>query len=72
MGLPILQETYAPVIRMKRAARAGDPEATQKYHPVLDQAGGSMVRLLWINLKRPVIMLFTSFICFILSLYMAL
>ncbi|EKM77331.1 hypothetical protein AGABI1DRAFT_43519 [Agaricus bisporus var. burnettii JB137-S8] len=71
IGLPILRETYAPVIRLRRAARAGDPEATRKYHPVLDQANGSILKLLWINLKRPVVMLFTSFICFILSLYMA-
>jgi hypothetical protein len=72
VGIPLLRETYAPVIRMRRAARSGDPEAARKLSLELQQNQGSKLEFIWINLKRPVILLFRSFICFVLSLYMSL
>lgn len=68
IGLPLLRETYAPVLRMRLAARLADPE---KPTPRLQQPHESLLGYLWINLKRPVILLFRSSICFMLSLYMA-
>lgn len=65
-AIPLLRETYAPVIRRRLCAHGADPEkeATNEEQDKLDY--------LWLNLKRPVILLTRSFICFILSLYMAL
>ncbi|KIM47059.1 hypothetical protein M413DRAFT_440604 [Hebeloma cylindrosporum] len=71
VGIPLLKETYAPVICLRRAAKAGDPEKATKVHPHLLQERGSKLHVLWINLSRPIIILTHSFICFILSLYMA-
>ncbi|CAA7264391.1 unnamed protein product [Cyclocybe aegerita] len=71
VGIPLLQETYAPVIRLRRAAKSSDPEAAAKMHPALQAAHGNKWHIMWINLSRPIELLFRSFICFILSLYMA-
>ncbi|KAK7060842.1 hypothetical protein VNI00_000575 [Paramarasmius palmivorus] len=70
VGIPFLRETYAPVIRRKKAMRIQDPEkrlsSTAAPHGDLTKS-----QYLWINLTRPVVLLTRSFICFILSLYMA-
>lgn len=73
-GILLLKETYAPVICLRRAAKAQleDPEKVMKANPHLLQERGSKLHMLWINLSRPIIILSHSFICFILSLYMAL
>ncbi|KAF8644914.1 hypothetical protein AX16_008197 [Volvariella volvacea WC 439] len=72
VGIPFLRETYAPVIRMRRDLKRGlDPEQAAKHHPHLSAAHDSKLKVLWENLTRPVILLTCSFICFILSLYMA-
>jgi len=71
IGIPLLRETYAPVIRLRRARKSGDPEAAGRAHPHLQEAHGSKLHILWINLERPFEILFRSFICFVLSLYMA-
>ncbi|TFK72092.1 multidrug resistance protein 4 [Pluteus cervinus] len=75
IGIPLLQETYAPIIRLRRDKKLGrnqDPEAAAKKHPHLSAAhAGSGAKFFWENMTRPVIILFGSFICFILSLYMA-
>ena len=68
-----MDETYAPVLRMKHDLASGDPEKARNAHRHL----GQEVQLgrwayLWINLSRPVVLLTRSFICFVLSLYMAL
>ncbi|KAF5343463.1 hypothetical protein D9758_011862 [Tetrapyrgos nigripes] len=69
VGVPFLRETYAPVIRRRRALASGDVEkATTLRGPMGDM---SRMQYLWINLSRPVILLFGSLICFLLSLYMA-
>ncbi|KAF8966560.1 multidrug resistance protein 4 [Flammula alnicola] len=71
VGIPFLRETYAPVIRLRRARRSADPESAARAHPALMQAHGSKLHILYVNLTRPIILLCRSFICFILSLYMA-
>ncbi|KXN89327.1 hypothetical protein AN958_05825 [Leucoagaricus sp. SymC.cos] len=71
ISIPLLRETYAPVIRMRRAIRSADPEAAKGALPLSPKIHGSKFHVLWFNLSRPVILLFRSFICFMLSLYMA-
>lgn len=73
VGIPLLRETYAPVIRQRLAAKSGDPEkaTSTSIHPAILQEHGRLYYL-WINLSRPVVLLFRSLICFLLSLYLAL
>ncbi|KAJ3554503.1 hypothetical protein NM688_g3076 [Phlebia brevispora] len=70
-GIPFLRETYAPVIRLRIAQRSADPEKAAKAHPHLVHNHGGKLHLIWINLSRPFILLTQSFVCFVLSLYMA-
>lgn len=72
LGIPLMRETYVPVIRFRLNAMVLDPEKTSVGHPVLAVHHMDKWVYLWVNLKRPVILLTRSFICFILSLYMAL
>ena len=72
VGVPFLRETYAPVIRLRIAKKAADPEKAAQAHPHLAHNHGAKLRLIWVNLERPFILLTRSFVCFILSLYMAL
>jgi len=69
LGIPFLRETYAPVIRLRLHKVSSDPEKAATEHPALVMGKWAY---LWINLKRPVVIFFRSFVCFILSLYMAL
>ncbi|KAJ7098686.1 multidrug resistance protein 4 [Mycena belliarum] len=71
VGIPILEETYAPVMRLKTAKQAADPEKVAAAHPVLLAEHSSKMHYLWINLSRPAVLLFRSLVCFMLSLYMA-
>ncbi|KAF8234590.1 MFS general substrate transporter [Tricholoma matsutake] len=71
IGLPLLRETYAPVIRRRLARRLNDPEKLGKASPSFDTQE-TKLQYMWTNLTRPLIMLVRSFICFILSIYMAL
>jgi len=48
-----------------------DPEEFVKAHSHLQQDHRSIMSFLWVNLSRPVTILFRSFVCFVLSLYMA-
>ncbi|KAF5351507.1 hypothetical protein D9758_007243 [Tetrapyrgos nigripes] len=69
-GIPTLRETYAPVLRMRRAKKnAADPEKATKFQNPMVQMGKA--RYIRLNLIRPVQLLTGSFICFVLSLYMA-
>lgn len=71
-GIPLLKETYAPVIRLQRDASKGiDPEIAVKLHPHLSATHGNKWNFFVDNLSRPIIMLFSSLVCFMLSLYMA-
>ena len=72
IGIPLLRETYHPVIRLRRAKKAADPEAAAKMHPHLMQEHGSKLRRLWVDMTRPFILLTRSIICFLLSAYMSL
>ncbi|KAJ3783432.1 multidrug resistance protein 4 [Lentinula aff. detonsa] len=69
IGIPVLKETYAPVIRSRRIRAEGDTEKAKHFHGPISDMG--KWEYLWLNLSRPVILLSRSFICFILSLYMA-
>ena len=71
IGIPLLRETYAPVIRLRRAQKSGDLEALARI-PDIAHVQRDKWKFLWDNLTRPFMMLTRSFICFILSLYMAL
>ncbi|KAJ7068800.1 major facilitator superfamily domain-containing protein [Mycena amicta] len=71
VGIPFLRETYAPIIRLRRAQHDPDAEIAAKAHPVLLKEHSSKLHYLWINLSRPAILLFGSIVCFLLSLYMA-
>jgi len=68
-----MDETYAPVVRMRYDEASGDPEKAlnARRHLGPDVQLGQW-KFLWINLSRPITLLTRSFICFILSLYMAL
>ncbi|KAJ7588113.1 major facilitator superfamily domain-containing protein [Mycena floridula] len=66
-AIPLLQETYAPVIRLRRALRQGDVEGAKRH--MVHSSGWDFI---WVNLTRPVMLLTRSLICFMLSLYMAL
>lgn len=71
IGIPLLRETYAPVIRLRLDNMTLDPEKTTAGNSALPHEMGKWAYL-WLNLKRPVVLLTRSFILFILSLYMAL
>ncbi|KAG6916739.1 hypothetical protein DXG01_005559 [Tephrocybe rancida] len=70
LGIPLLRETYGPVIRLRRAKASGDPEALALIYSVTNLHKNSF-GFVWENLRRPLVILFRSFICFVLSLYMA-
>ena len=72
VGIPLLRETYAPVIRFRIAQKSGDPEKAAQQHPHLVASHGNGFHLIWVNVERPFILLTRSFVCFVLSLYMAL
>ncbi|KAL5527636.1 hypothetical protein ACEPAG_6437 [Sanghuangporus baumii] len=72
-GIMFLQETYAPLIRIRRAKQQIEQtgEKTLEHHVLLDQ-DKDFAHVMWVNMTRPFALLFGSFICFILSLYMGL
>ncbi|KAJ6455268.1 major facilitator superfamily domain-containing protein [Mycena vitilis] len=70
LGIPLLRETYAPLIRLRKAKGSTDPKKSAKSQPIFVKDSGNL-HYLWLNLSRPVILLFGSVICFLLSLYMA-
>ena len=72
VAIPLLRETYAPIIRLRRAKLTRDPEKATFTDANLSGVPTSKLRYLWDNLTRPMIILTHSFICFILSFYMAL
>ena len=69
IGIPFLRETYAPVIRIRLAKMSSEPEKVAEAHLPMNKP---IWHILWLNLSRPVILLSHSFICFILSLYLAM
>jgi MFS family permease len=72
VAIPVLRETYGPVIRLRRhRAQHGDLEKFMLMHPELNNMQGNRLRYLWLNLSRPTVILTRSLICFMLALYMA-
>lgn len=75
-GIPLLRETYAPVLLERRAKNRGKSgEAIYEKGVHVGRVNGEVVsttRFLWVNLSRPLALLSGSFVCFILSCYMAL
>ncbi|KAG2361223.1 multidrug resistance protein 4 [Suillus spraguei] len=69
LGIFFMRESYAPVIRLRREKISADLEKAATIHPAFTM---NKWAYLWINLKRPIMIMTHSFICFILSLYMAL
>ncbi|KAJ7284485.1 multidrug resistance protein 4 [Mycena rebaudengoi] len=70
IALPLLSETYAPVIRLKRDQRNPDQEKAGIIDNRIPE-GYTTAQYFKMNLTRPLYMLTRSMICFILSLYMA-
>ncbi|KAH9943321.1 multidrug resistance protein 4 [Epithele typhae] len=72
IGIPLLRETYHPVIRLRRARTSADPELAASTHPHLLEEHSSKLRRIYLDMTRPFILLTRSLICFLLSAYMAL
>ena len=73
VGLPVLRETYSPVLRLQFAKAEGtDPEKVAILERDLFAGTGGKWQLIWVNMKRPFILFTRSSICFLLSLYMGL
>ncbi|KAJ7108531.1 major facilitator superfamily domain-containing protein [Mycena epipterygia] len=70
VGIPFLRETYAPLLKMRRVVQPADPEKTAQIVEGVNHTPRNL-HYLWINFRRPLFLLSHSFICFILSLYMA-
>jgi len=71
VALPLLRETYAPLLLLRRLQRVGDPERHSSVQTSLPSTTNEKIQIIWLNLSRPVVLLFTNFICFVLALYMA-
>ena len=71
VGLPLLRETYAPVIqkRLTKKTAKGENDLENYQENQESEAVGEKI---WLNLSRAIVLLFGSFICFILSLYNSL
>ncbi|KAJ7875796.1 major facilitator superfamily domain-containing protein, partial [Mycena leptocephala] len=68
-GIPLLQETYAPVLRARKVTKEfnADPEKLDLEDPAIQEGVSEKI---WTNLSRAIIVLLTtSFVCFIFSLY---
>ena len=73
IGTLVLEETYAPVIRIRRAQREIIETGVRTIeHDVLLEQHLDYKHVLWLNMTRPFALLFGSFICFILSFYMGM
>ncbi|KAF8897411.1 multidrug resistance protein 4 [Infundibulicybe gibba] len=69
IGIPFLHETYAPVIRAHLERKISDSEHGSS--PYQDPPPPTHSQQLLSNVTRPILLLTRSFICFMLSLYMA-
>ncbi|TFK99845.1 major facilitator superfamily domain-containing protein [Pterulicium gracile] len=71
IGAFFLRETYAPVIQYQIAKKEGDVERMKHLRAVQTAGSSSSWEYLGANVKRPLVYLAKSFVCFMLSLYMA-
>lgn len=73
VGIPFLEETYAPVVKERLSKlRRNDVEPSEKAVVFEVLVKPALTQVLKENLSRPFILLTRSLICFMLSLYMAL
>ncbi|KAJ7432059.1 hypothetical protein B0H11DRAFT_1666032, partial [Mycena galericulata] len=70
IGIPFLRETYAPLLKLRYMSKPSDPEKVVQLPLATGHPPGKL-HYMWINFSRPLLLLSHSFICFILSLYMA-
>ncbi|KIO12834.1 hypothetical protein M404DRAFT_12954 [Pisolithus tinctorius Marx 270] len=70
LAIPLLRETYAPFIRLRKSKHPTDPEKKAAAHTSAPQVPANKWNYLWVNISRPMLILTRSFICFVLSLYM--
>ncbi|KAL1704529.1 major facilitator superfamily domain-containing protein [Schizophyllum commune] len=68
VGIPLLRETYHPIIRKRIAKRNGDLERL-RVDPVVEEAGMSKIGIIWVNIQRPIMLLFGDVICFLLTFF---
>ena len=72
-GIPFLRETYAPIIQIRKLKKCkSDSEKAAAKLDILLESNKNKWQDLRDNLVRPIVLLTQSFVCFILSLYMAL
>ncbi|KAJ7431332.1 multidrug resistance protein 4 [Mycena latifolia] len=71
VGIPFLRETYGPLVKLRWTPRPADPEKAIQLPEGMTQHPPGKLHHMWINFSRPLFLLSHSFICFILSLYMA-
>ncbi|KAI6130537.1 major facilitator superfamily domain-containing protein [Pisolithus croceorrhizus] len=72
LAIPLLRETYAPVLRLRKVKHPIDVEEKAVIRTIAARVPENEWNYLWTNIARPMLILTRSFICFILSLYMAL
>ncbi|KAJ7512748.1 major facilitator superfamily domain-containing protein [Mycena galericulata] len=70
IGIPFLRETYSPLLKLRYMSKPSDPEKVVQLPLGTGHPPGKL-HYMWINFSRPLLLLSHSFICFILSLYMA-
>ncbi|KAF8725112.1 hypothetical protein AX14_008314 [Amanita brunnescens Koide BX004] len=71
-GIPFLRETYAPIIQIRKLKKCkSDSEKAAAKLDILLESNKNKWQDLRDNLVRPIVLLTQSFVCFILSLYMA-
>ncbi|KAH8828658.1 major facilitator superfamily domain-containing protein [Flagelloscypha sp. PMI_526] len=73
IGIPLLRETYAPVLLLRRAKKEGKLDQFFEEHPefVAGRTWKDKASIFWINLSRPTILLFQNLTLFMLALYLA-
>jgi len=72
LGIPLLEETYAPYIIEQRALRRVKDEEARGELPEKTPEKAKLGQVLWLNISRPFILLTRSIICFSLAAYMGL
>ncbi|KAH8823177.1 major facilitator superfamily domain-containing protein [Flagelloscypha sp. PMI_526] len=72
-GIPLLRETYAPVLQKRIAKEDGTLDQFLLDHPELATGGNwsAKAQLFWKNLQRPTVLFFQSLVLFMLASYMA-
>ncbi|KAH8804190.1 major facilitator superfamily domain-containing protein [Flagelloscypha sp. PMI_526] len=73
VGIPLLRETYAPVLRLRRAGLEENLDILLEEHPELaaGRTWKGKASMIWNNLSRPTLLLFQNLTLFMLASYMA-